>query len=272
MCLSCGCGRPHDDHGDHRHITVEAVEAAGKAAGIPAGEAASNVASGYREMTDVVEKRGDAWMHEMRGRHGEWVHTGEGVTVAGADVLPPRQSHGYQGRFTGRDTFIPSMRPAEGVKDLSSKGRPDGAGTADDPIDVQGNIDRAILLMAQGKHVRLNQPDEIVIMLDKVNKLADEYEKRGRKMPQWDFGKITVAGTNLFAAQTKGIPRVKMPQLNGPAQPGTRAAELAGGAGKFIELDKQFREQLARDGVQVTDEMVPTAHLRATQMELRAPA
>jgi hypothetical protein len=55
MCLSCGCGRPHDTHGDSRHITYEDVVAAGQAANLAPGEAASNVASGYREMTELNE-------------------------------------------------------------------------------------------------------------------------------------------------------------------------------------------------------------------------
>jgi hypothetical protein len=53
MCLSCGCGRPHDTHGDSRHITYEDVVAAGQAADLAPGEAASNVASTFRQMTDA---------------------------------------------------------------------------------------------------------------------------------------------------------------------------------------------------------------------------
>jgi hypothetical protein len=43
MCSSCGCGRPHDDHGDHRHITVEDVEAAAQAATITPTDVAENI-------------------------------------------------------------------------------------------------------------------------------------------------------------------------------------------------------------------------------------
>ena len=32
MCLSCGCGEPHDNHGDDRHITLEMLQAAAAAA------------------------------------------------------------------------------------------------------------------------------------------------------------------------------------------------------------------------------------------------
>jgi hypothetical protein len=43
MCLTCGCGRPHDDHGDPAHITYEGLKNAAEAAGISVEEAASNL-------------------------------------------------------------------------------------------------------------------------------------------------------------------------------------------------------------------------------------
>ncbi len=33
MCMSCGCGRPNDDHGDLRNITLNAIDQAAIAAG-----------------------------------------------------------------------------------------------------------------------------------------------------------------------------------------------------------------------------------------------
>lgn len=44
MCLSCGCGAPNADHGDHRHITQDQVNAAADAAGIDVGETVNNIA------------------------------------------------------------------------------------------------------------------------------------------------------------------------------------------------------------------------------------
>jgi hypothetical protein len=43
MCLSCGCGEPHDNHGDTRHITLEMLEAAAAAAEISVDDAAHNI-------------------------------------------------------------------------------------------------------------------------------------------------------------------------------------------------------------------------------------
>ena len=43
MCLTCGCGLPHDDHGDPSHITYEDLKKAADAAEISVDEAATNL-------------------------------------------------------------------------------------------------------------------------------------------------------------------------------------------------------------------------------------
>lgn len=43
MCLTCGCGEPHDDHGDPRHITYEDFQKAAEAAEISVDEALKNL-------------------------------------------------------------------------------------------------------------------------------------------------------------------------------------------------------------------------------------
>jgi hypothetical protein len=43
MCLTCGCGLPHDDHGDTSHITYEDFKRAADAAEISVDEAANNL-------------------------------------------------------------------------------------------------------------------------------------------------------------------------------------------------------------------------------------
>jgi hypothetical protein len=206
-----------------------------------------------------------AWMHEARNTHGEWTH---GSSLPSAPRSAER--HGYKGRFEGYDPLVPSMEAADRRKPLDQPGRPDGQGTPDDPIDVRGDMSRAVSLMADGNHVRLNSPAEIGPLLDEVNRQAAAQGYSRDHEPTWDLGNISVKGTRLFNEQTIGIPRQDMPQLNGPAQPGTEAALLAGGANKFIELDSEFRDALRRDGVDVKNERVPAGNLRATQTQLTA--
>jgi hypothetical protein len=43
MCLSCGCGEPHDDHGNPDQITYEDLKKAADANHISVEEAASNI-------------------------------------------------------------------------------------------------------------------------------------------------------------------------------------------------------------------------------------
>lgn len=204
------------------------------------------------------------WLHEERDIRGRWTH---GATVPSE---PGQERHGYQGKFMGYDPLVPSMEPADGRKPLSQPGRVQGDGTAADPIDVAGDMGKAVALMAAGKHVRLNSPAEIKPLLDEVGRQADAQGYSRAREPGWDLGNISVRGTRLFNEQTRGIPRTAMPQLNGPALPGTEAALLAGGANKFIELDSEFRAQLRRDGIDVRNERVPAGNLRATQTQLTA--
>jgi hypothetical protein len=48
MCLDCGCGKPNDDHGDSRHITMNQVEDAAKASEISVDEAVKNINEGMQ--------------------------------------------------------------------------------------------------------------------------------------------------------------------------------------------------------------------------------
>lgn len=49
MCLDCGCGKPNDNHGDPRHITMSQIEEAAKASGISPREAVQNIQSGFQQ-------------------------------------------------------------------------------------------------------------------------------------------------------------------------------------------------------------------------------
>ncbi len=43
MCMTCGCGEPHADHGDPAHITYEDLKKAADAAHISVQEAVENI-------------------------------------------------------------------------------------------------------------------------------------------------------------------------------------------------------------------------------------
>ncbi len=43
MCISCGCGLPHDKHNNPNNITIEDLEKAAKAANESVEDAAMNI-------------------------------------------------------------------------------------------------------------------------------------------------------------------------------------------------------------------------------------
>lgn len=154
----------------------------------------------------------------------------------------------------------------------TSKGRPDGAGTADDPIDVEGDIFKAAKLITEGKHVRLNQPDEVATLLDHMAELVNASVEKGEQAPNFNLCQVSVRGANLFCGANKGIARVNMPQLKGKPLPGS-PADLNGqkdGKGR-VDISAGFHDWLTGQGIGVTSEKRPASHLRATQMEINGP-
>ena len=43
MCVSCDCGKPNDDHGDSRNITMNQIEQAASAIGKQPRDVAQNI-------------------------------------------------------------------------------------------------------------------------------------------------------------------------------------------------------------------------------------
>jgi hypothetical protein len=53
MCVSCGCNTPNDDHGDDRNITMNDLQEAGQAAGIPLEDVVRNIEEGASNQEDA---------------------------------------------------------------------------------------------------------------------------------------------------------------------------------------------------------------------------
>jgi hypothetical protein len=49
MCVSCGCGEIHDDHGDPRHLTIEDLEQAAEAANLTVDQVIQNIQTSGRQ-------------------------------------------------------------------------------------------------------------------------------------------------------------------------------------------------------------------------------
>lgn len=161
---------------------------------------------------------------------------------------------------------------AKAVAGTSATGSPDGAGTPDDPIDVQGDIEMAAKLLIEGKSVRLNQTEEVATLVDRLNDIVKEAEAKGEKAPNFNLCGVSVPGTNVFCQGNLGIPRVKMPQMKGDAVEGSYAARKQQRTNaKEADIEAEFFASLEASGVKVTEREVDPAMLRASQSELKGP-
>jgi hypothetical protein len=154
-----------------------------------------------------------------------------------------------------------------GSHDQSSHGNWARGHSADAPVLVS-DIDAAARHLGAGKHVRLREYKDAAVLVDKLRALVADAEAKGEQAPNYDLCRVTVAGSNLFCSENKGVPRAKMPQLKGHPTPGTRAAELTPDERGEVSLNQLFAEHLEAKGVTITDTAVPAYQLKATQTEL----
>jgi SPP1 gp7 family putative phage head morphogenesis protein len=144
----------------------------------------------------------------------------------------------------------------------------DDRGTRDNPIYVGKDIEKAARLLAQGKHIQLDQPDQVATLLDKMAKMARKAAELGEKAPNFDLCKVSVPKTNLFCQDNLGIPRAEMPQLRGQAKPGSYAASLPASKSGKVDLTYEFLKELDRQGIKVEETDIRASHLRASQREI----
>jgi|SRR5215475_894267 len=111
------------------------------------------------------------------------------------------------------------------------------------------DVHDAARALYEGKKVELDQPKKISTLISVLGKEAERWQAQGQKAPLFDLCNVSVAGTNLFCAESKGIPRVKMPQLN-------------------AEQTKKFLEYLRGKGYKIDRGKEVAANLRATQNQL----
>lgn len=141
-------------------------------------------------------------------------------------------------------------------------------GTRENPVDCGGDIEKAARLLAQGKHVRLNQPEQVTTLVDKMGKMVEEAVGKGEKAPNFDLCHVSVPGTNLFCQESLGIPRVKMPQLGGVPTKGSPADSLPKDKKGAVDLTEGFIAHCKAEGIDVEEVTTLASHLRASQNEL----
>lgn len=165
---------------------------------------------------------------------------------------------GLQRRYRERDAF---------ARVAKSDSEGSGSGTKEDPFKT-GDVENAAKLLADGKFVELQQPDQVATLLDRLKEIVDDAKAKGESAPVYDLCKVSVPGTNLFCVESKGIPRSKMPQLSGKPLPGSKGDALPKNDKGEVDLAPQFMQFLRDSGIEIVEEEVDASHLRASQNEL----
>jgi len=111
------------------------------------------------------------------------------------------------------------------------------------------NVQDAVLALYEHKHVELDQPRTVSTLIRKLGQEAMRWQKAGQAAPTFNLCDVSVAGTNLFCTDTKGIPRIEMPQLD-------------------REQTKKFIKYLKKEGYESEKVKERADYLRATQDEL----
>lgn len=111
------------------------------------------------------------------------------------------------------------------------------------------NVEDAARALYEGREVVLAQPRQVSTLIEHLGRVSAQMVKMGGKAPVFDLCKVSVEGTNLFCAESKGIPRVKMPQFD-------------------REKTKEFRKMLLKKGYRIDKLEERASYLKATQDQL----
>ncbi len=172
-------------------------------------------------------------------------------------------------KFTAEDRGPAGFlkRPVDKVAGMA--GVNGGSGTKEDPFQID-DVNTAAVLLIEGEHyIELDSPKEVSALLDEVRDLVKEAKAAGRKPGNYDLCKVMVPGTNLFCAETKGYPRVKMPQLSTDKPvPGSYADSLPRSQWGDVNLVPDFLDWVRSLGIETQDVDTEAQDLKATQAQL----
>jgi hypothetical protein len=111
------------------------------------------------------------------------------------------------------------------------------------------NVEDAARALSQGRKVELDQVNKVSTLITRLGDMSKEAIAHGEKAKLYDLCDVSVKGSNLFCTESKGIERIKMPQVP-------------------KAMTKPFIDWLTKRGYKVELAKVRASHLRATQNQL----
>jgi hypothetical protein len=164
----------------------------------------------------------------------------------------------------GEQASSPEGEVEKPEKVVEEKG---GDGTKENPIKTD-DVDEAAKLLGEGKWVRLTQERQVSTLLDKLAEIVEDARSHGDNPPDYDLCRVSVEGTNLFCTESKGIPRVKMPQFSGVPKPGSKADHFPKNAKGKVDLSAEFAKHLQKQGIGYQETQINAEFLKASQNQL----
>lgn len=204
-------------------------------------------------------------------KDGEWEADEE---LLESTIEKMNADKGKSDKGNGPDTSVRDAKDfsvksaAEELGKIKVDGSKDGSGALDDPIDCGSDIEMAHKLLAEGKHVRLDSPMEVSVLMDRIADEAAFAKQSGGDVPDYDLCKISVPKTNLFCLESKGIPRVNMPQFSGAPVEGSYAATKYDEEKGESNIVDDFAALLEEMGISVEEKDVKVTELKASQNQL----
>lgn len=162
----------------------------------------------------------------------------------------------------------PRTRPHTPGKPVDETGIPGEGVRQRADVVVTSDPEEAVRALAAGKHVELQEHEQVSTMLDKLNAYVKEMAAKGEDAPNLDLCRVTVKGTSLFCVEGKGIPRAQMPQLLGKPLPDTKADAMPRNSKGEVDLTPHFVAHLVDKGVEIKRTRMLVSHMKATQNEL----
>jgi HK97 family phage prohead protease len=218
------------DQGDHQ--AAEGVgRSVGKRLGLSDADLDALLLGGGTSKKSAADSRAAREYEEdkhPRDESGKWTDGGGG---------------GGGGGSTGGD------KPSDGGKREHPGPGYSASAYVKDGVIHTSNVYDAQRALFEDRKVELAQVKQVSTLIKRLGETAAEMAAQGETAPVFNLCNVSVPGTNLFCADTKGIPRVEMPVI--PAK-----------------QTKEFIKYLKGQGYEVEKGHERAANLRATQSEI----